>query len=308
MEKTAERHIVKHKADKIWGYALFGPSADIDRKKGFLKANDAPCLVMYQKVGNNNKQILLSMTNPDLGFESRSNQPAVTKNIQLTLRNNWSLSKPNSQVSKVSETDSTSTFLFAVEQALPVEIDLVKAKKAVQAKKVEIKPSFIGFLHVDKSFTFEGMVTPRKATDVDLVWSSSDEDVVTVDQNGVASGVSIGYTTITLTDEVTGLSDHVYALVFPQWPYSITESGFTDYGKSGLIIYPNPTVSSLGVRQQKRIDSYRIFDNLGRIRLSDTNLGTKELTIQVDRLEKGIFILQVTDEKGEVSTEQFIKE
>lgn len=306
LEKSADRHIVKHKEDKIWGYALFEPSTDIDSKKGFVKSNDAECLVMYQKMGN--RRILLSMTNPDLGLEARSNQPAVTRNIQLTLRHNWTLSKPNSQVSKVSETDSTSTFIFTIEQAMPVEIDLVKAKKAVQAKKVEIKPSFIGFLHVDKTFTFEGVVTPAKATDIDLVWSSSDENVVTIDQDGVATGVFIGYATITLTDEVTGLSDSVYALVFPQWPYHLNDPAYANYGKSGMILYPNPTVSSLGVQLQKRINSYVIYDNIGRARLSDTNLGAKELTIEVDRLQKGIYILQVTDEKGEVQTEQFIKE
>ena len=42
-------------------------------------------------------------------------------------------------------------------------------------------------------------ITPSNATDKGLIWSSSDESVATVDQNGVVTGVSEGTATITVT-------------------------------------------------------------------------------------------------------------
>ena len=49
--------------------------------------------------------------------------------------------------------------------------------------------------------TADGMVIP----DVEFTWTSSDDDVATVDQTGLATGVSAGEVTITVTvDDVTG--------------------------------------------------------------------------------------------------------
>ncbi|KKM82802.1 hypothetical protein LCGC14_1315870, partial [marine sediment metagenome] len=300
LEKSSERHVVKHNEDGIWGFAFFGPSTDLDYEGGVLKGNGASCLVMYQEVDD--KHILLSMTHPDLGFESRSNQPAVTKNIQLTLRNNWSLSRPNSQVSKVSETDSTSTFQFTVENALAVEVDLVKSKKV---KKVHITPASKRLIEVGETYTFTGSATPTNATDVSLIWSSDDEAVVTVNQEGTVTGESKGNVTITCTDEGTGKFDTVHVVVVDY----LAEGDTSDTSnESGLIIYPNPTPSSLTVQMKKHINSYTIYDYTGRARLSKSNLKTKEIVIQVDILEHGIYILQVTDKKGETRSEQFIKE
>lgn len=297
LEKSSERHVVKHNEDNIWGYSLFSSSTDLDY--GIIKANDAACLIMYEEIDD--KHILLSITDPDLGLVARSNQPAVTKNIQLSLRNNWSLSKPNSQVSKVSETDSTSTFQFTVENALAIEVDLIKSK---EVKKVHITPASTRHIEIGETYRFTGFATPANATDVFLVWSSNNETVATVDQEGTVTGKSTGNATITCTDERTGKFATVEIVVD-----SSAEDGTPDTSnESGIIIYPNPTSSSLTVQMKKHIISYIIYDHTAMARLSKSNFKVKEIVIQVDSLEDGIYILQVTDKKGEIRTEQFIKE
>ena len=122
LEKSSARHIVKHNKDDIWGYALFSPSSDINYGNGVIKGNDAPCLVMYQELDNNN--ILLSMTDPNPRLKGLVK--SITKNILLTLYGDWSLSDANQQLTKVSVANGTTTFKFAVKHALAIEVKLVK--------------------------------------------------------------------------------------------------------------------------------------------------------------------------------------
>ncbi|MCM4157040.1 choice-of-anchor J domain-containing protein [Gramella sp. AN32] len=295
LEKSSERHVVKHNEKNMWGYALFGASSELDY--GAIRANDTPCLVMYEEIDN--KHILLSMTNPDLGFESRSDQPAQTTNIQLTLRDEWSLSKSNSQVTKVNSTDSTTTFQFTVKQAMPVEVDLIKTK---EAKKVHITPSATQYLEVGETYGFRGFVTPNNATEVSLVWSSNNEAVATVDQEGKVTGKSAGNTVITLTDEGSEKFDTVEIIVdFSEEDDKLSKQGI------GLIISPNPTTSVFTAHLENIITSYVIYDYFGNVKLSEFNLKSKELVIQVESLNEGVYILEVTDDAGNTRSKLFIK-
>jgi uncharacterized protein YjdB/putative cell wall-binding protein len=54
-------------------------------------------------------------------------------------------------------------------------------------------------LEVGSTDQLTATITPSNATDKGLIWSSSDESVATVDQNGVVTGVSEGTATITVT-------------------------------------------------------------------------------------------------------------
>ncbi len=294
LEKSVNRHVVKHNTDNIWGYSLFEPSTDLDYEDGLIKANDAPCLVMYKK--QYNRRILLSMTDPDLGFKSRANDPALVKNVLLTLHGQWSLSQPHKQVTKVAITDSTTTLQFTVEDALAVEVSLVK-RKAV--KKIHLIPSVVRNLKVDDTYRLKGFVIPHNATDVNLVWNSEDETVATIDQKGLITGVTPGNTLITLSDTGTGKFDTVEVIVSPR-----------NGGASGgtLIVYPNPTRFILFAKTQKHIAKYEIYDHAGKVRLSRSNLRGKRIIIPVYSLKRGIYILKVTDKKGHTISQQFIKE
>ena len=46
---------------------------------------------------------------------------------------------------------------------------------------------------------FTATVTPADATDKDVTWSSENDDITTVDKDGIVTGVAVGNTTITVT-------------------------------------------------------------------------------------------------------------
>lgn len=52
-------------------------------------------------------------------------------------------------------------------------------------------------LSVDATFTLVASVYPEGATDQDVIWSSSNEDVATVDEDGVVTAIALGTATIT---------------------------------------------------------------------------------------------------------------
>ena len=57
------------------------------------------------------------------------------------------------------------------------------------------------------------ITTPSNATRTSIKFSSSDEEVATVNNNGIITGVSKGTVTITATDEITGQTAEVKQIV-----------------------------------------------------------------------------------------------
>lgn len=74
-------------------------------------------------------------------------------------------------------------------------------KKLIKAKKITIKTKG-KYLFVDESKKFKAKVTPKK-TGEELVWSSSNEDVATVDEDGEITGVAPGKATIVVQSDKT---------------------------------------------------------------------------------------------------------
>ena len=54
-------------------------------------------------------------------------------------------------------------------------------------------------LAVGDTFQLTAEILPANVTDPTIVWSSSDETVATVDENGLVTGVAEGFATITVT-------------------------------------------------------------------------------------------------------------
>lgn len=84
-------------------------------------------------------------------------------------------------------------------EEIPVE-DIV-----VNTNYVEIK--------VNEKFTLNATVFPENATNKNIIWVSSDTNVVSVDGNGIIKGIKPGYVTVTATTENGGKSVIVDVLV-----------------------------------------------------------------------------------------------
>lgn len=72
----------------------------------------------------------------------------------------------------------------------------LKVKKLIKAKKVKITTK-TKYVFEDASLKLKTKLTPKKSGE-ELIWSSSDEDIATVDDNGEVTGVSAGKVTITV--------------------------------------------------------------------------------------------------------------
>ena len=68
----------------------------------------------------------------------------------------------------------------------------------IKVSSVKIKPSSVK-MTIGESMTVTAKISPKNATWQDVTWSSADESIVTIDQNGVVHAVGVGKTTITAT-------------------------------------------------------------------------------------------------------------
>lgn len=82
---------------------------------------------------------------------------------------------------------------------------ILEDSEAIHVTGITLNESTVSIVK-GNTFELEATVTPNDATDKSVTWSSSDENVATVDSNGVVSGVASGDATITVTTVDGGLT------------------------------------------------------------------------------------------------------
>jgi len=70
---------------------------------------------------------------------------------------------------------------------------------------------------------------------------------------------------------------------------------------SDITLFPNPTNTEFSIKSYSKIKEVIITNSLGQ-----TLLQTKEKTISVNKFSKGIYIVRITLENGEVQTKKLI--
>jgi len=84
----------------------------------------------------------------------------------------------------------------------------------------EIYPSALE-VNLNRTATLETRITPENATVKDVIWESSDENIATVDENGIITGVALGDCIISATSKDSGITREC-ALTVVSKPESIT--------------------------------------------------------------------------------------
>ena len=102
----------------------------------------------------------------------------------------------------------------------------------VAVSGVTVSP-YSATLTIGQTQTFTATVSPSNATDQSVVWSSDDESVVSIDQNGLATCVGVGQTKITATAS-NGKNRAVSVTVKPLYVASIAVAGDRDTILSGV--------------------------------------------------------------------------
>jgi len=132
-QNNTNQQIIEHKASKTWAYAL--PAANTAIADGLVKANDTPCLVMYKSLNGNYSEIVLSVSNPDMGTA-----PSTPKMVTLTLNSEWTISQANPNANIGSATAEGTTITFTVADGLPVEIKLTAVNPCALPNATPVAP------------------------------------------------------------------------------------------------------------------------------------------------------------------------
>lgn len=117
-QKNANAHIVEHKAKDVWGYAFFNSASNLSYNK--VTGVNASCLVMTEN--NNDETLLVSVVNPDIGFDFHSYSPSKSVSRQVTLKGEWSLSQSYDGVSLISSSTAETILQFSLVDGLAEEV------------------------------------------------------------------------------------------------------------------------------------------------------------------------------------------
>jgi uncharacterized protein YjdB len=144
-------------------------------------------------------------------------------------------------------------------------------------------------LYVDESETLVATIDPADATNKNVIWTSSDEDVATVNENGVVTAVSSGTATITVTTEDGEFT--AACLV------SVLINSVENLSVLNLTVYPNPFTDgeltiSLGsmVNGDARVMIYTITGTLAKSYKGTLDNGSMILSTQ---LSPGVYLLRL---------------
>ncbi len=134
------------------------------------------------------------------------------------------------------------------------------------------------------SFTLTANVLPANANDPSVIWSSSNTNVATVNNNGEVTGLAGGTTTITATTTDGGYTASCEVTVTANVGVETPET-------TTLTLYPNPTRDNIyikGINTTARVDIYNI---VGTLVISTQNEPNQPISIT--NLKAGVYLVKV---------------
>ncbi len=161
----------------------------------------------------------------------------------------------------------------------------------ISVTDVSVSPASVS-LRQGETAQLTATVAPANATNQNVTWSSQDESVATVDENGLVTGVALnGKTTITVTTE-----DGNFTAVCQVEAYdAIEELSLSNIAK----VYPNPVYETLYIEPQTTSDFIvELYNTHGQLVLQSQN----NTTISVTDLPKGVYMLKLTIDQQVYST------
>ena len=133
---------------------------------------------------------------------------------------------------------------------------------------------------------------PENATDQDLTWSSSDESIAVVDENGVVTAVGEGPVTITATSDDGGFKASKEIVIFYK---HLTSLSFSE--DSAEVLKTN-TVELTPVYEPADASNKKVT-----WKSSDESVATVDETGKVTAIEGGTAVISVTSEDGNLTAE-----
>ncbi len=167
---------------------------------------------------------------------------------------------------------------------------------AIPLRSVSLSHSSIT-LKTEDSFQLEASLIPANATgNPKLTWSSEDESIATVDQNGLVQATSLGSTIIKITSENGGFSDECAVTVS-------NETNVNDFTNPPFSVYPNPVTGNEFILKSENWNSderltVKIFSMKGDLLDSYEKYPRNgSVKLRVD-LQKGTYLIEINTKKG----------
>lgn len=133
-------------------------------------------------------------------------------------------------------------------------------KSAVSVTGVKLNKSTLTITE-GNSETLVATVTPSKATNKKVTWSSSTPSVATVDANGKVTAINVGTTTITVKT-VNGNKTATATITVVEKPYTFKTSTISDSNYSGFtcvkVYYGEDEIKPISIKSK---DSTKVYDN-----------------------------------------------
>ncbi len=198
-QQDENAHILEHKDKGIFGYAVFNRVSNLDFVQ--VKGIEQSCLLMSE-YDDSNGNLRLAVTNPDLGFASRSFEPVVSKVVEVSLEGQWEMLEGQAAVQIISSNSTETIIEFTTEDGVSSEVLLSRMPVGTQellghAFKVDIYPNPTqNILNISS----DELISHVKVYDL------NGREVKTIDQQKV-SAVGAQYS---LQLKLAGLSDSIY--------------------------------------------------------------------------------------------------
>jgi uncharacterized protein YjdB len=138
-------------------------------------------------------------------------------------------------------------------------------------------------LKVGEQFAITATVTPDNATNKNVTWTSSDETIATINENGVVAAVAEGETVVTVTTEDGEFTAECKVTVTGD------ETGF-DEVMTIESVYPNPFDNELHIVVTEDITMY-MYDNNGHL-IKTAKLVNGDNIIYAGDLPAGIYMIR----------------
>jgi uncharacterized protein YjdB len=216
--------------------------------------------------------------------------PGNASNLNVTwTSSDESVATVNSFGKVTGEGPGTATITVTTEDgSYSATCEVTVEEVIIQIESISLEGSIT--IDVDEEYTLTATIAPEDATETELSWSSADDAIATVDQNGLVTGVAAGTTTITV-DAVVGDATASTSV-------TVEEVVGLQSAKSKMLkVYPNPYSSGdLIIETGADISAdveVGIYDLTGKMVYSVSKYITgNEITLQ-PYLEAGSYILKL---------------
>ena len=121
-QATGSAHILEEHQQALWCYHLFEAATTLP-SDGLLATTNLPCMVMSKT--HHPGSVTLTVNDPDLRLPYRSYDPVPDSVVELLIRGQWSLRQAHDQVLSVTPVADDTLLQIRIEEAQPVEIELV---------------------------------------------------------------------------------------------------------------------------------------------------------------------------------------